>query len=79
MITDFTKPDRRCWRYRLDENGALDARIFAQPDIVPDGEGWADSPADAAPASKAAEPEVVKAKPGRKPRAPVMPPEDQAL
>lgn len=39
--------DRRCWRYRPGE-----ARIFATPDDVPQGEGWVDSPAlvEAAPA-----------------------------
>lgn len=32
--------DTRCWRYRAGE-----ARIFASPDCVPEGQGWVDSPA----------------------------------
>ena len=75
MITDFRTPDRRCWRYRLDENGAPDARVFDQPDSVPEGEGWVDSPANVAPFVAA----PVKGKPGRKPRAPEMSTEDGAL
>jgi hypothetical protein len=40
-MTDTTQmPDRRCFRYRLGEK-----RIFLNPESVPEGEGWVDSPA----------------------------------
>jgi hypothetical protein len=39
------QPDRRCWRYRLTAYNTVDAKIFESPEVVPDGEGWKDSPA----------------------------------
>jgi hypothetical protein len=42
-------PDTRVFMYRLAGDGSVEARIFASPDDVPAGEGWADSPARVRP------------------------------
>ena len=59
--------DRRCFRYRLID-GEVEARMFDNPDIVPDDEGWTDSPANldnGAPPKAEVSPE-----PETKPKAP---------
>lgn len=43
----MSNPDRRCWRYKLGEG-----RIFPDPESVPAGEGWVDSPAKVAQESE---------------------------
>ncbi len=44
MIEASETPDRRCWRYKLGES-----RVFLNPESVPEGEGWVDSPAKVRP------------------------------
>ena len=57
-MTDTTKPDRRTFRYRLGE-----ARIFENPESVPEGEGWVDSPAKVRPMPQIQPVEAVSASP----------------
>jgi hypothetical protein len=32
-------------RYRRDSEGEVERKIFDHPDLIPDGEGWVDTPA----------------------------------
>lgn len=41
-------------RYRLDEQGEEERKIFDHPDLIPDGEGWVDTPAKLKDAEKPA-------------------------
>ncbi len=50
-MAEDKKPDRRVVMYRQGE-----AREFASPEDVPNGEGWVDHPDKAAPAEQAERP-----------------------
>lgn len=55
-------------RYRLDGQGEVERKIFDHPDLIPDGEGWADTPAKLKAEHKPAE---KKAPAKRQPKKPV--------
>jgi hypothetical protein len=41
--------DRRCWRYRRGDDGEVQSKLFNAPELVPEGYGWTDSPANLEP------------------------------